>query len=562
MKFPIASFITFIVGAVSMSSAEESNNEVPSSCFDYSDIIPLNPREKCTGRSVFLAVRKRFLENNKSPDFEKCRHSLATEIMAVTETTSTEDAHTAFDELCEANMELYNSVPPPICYDYTDVLNVGPKDCTGRKIFLHIRELYMAQRDAPGAKVCPSGLQGELKGLTQTIDEDDAHAKLQELCDAALAMASSEAPTSSWKFLEDEPHGNIDLDEFFEGGGFLNEETGNFQQEENDFLKRGGYERYNYIGDDPRLNDHYRTTDQSYYGGKAIYKFHEKESTYTFLSSPTSAFEEGSCSQTNAAVCCWHRDRQFFDNNGNCNSADCANAEPGDNTDLCWTEKGTDGDIFPYPEDVTEGDLHCHGLAWAQTELTSDDINAKAKHNNLFFVSLYDHLYQRGYADSVTDDRNIAGYQAMCGCVEDMNPIARADCTEAVGRANYTAYQDGEGGPLVVERVPDTFYLEFRACEGYDYVEGFTPDDLIDSKDELTNSNNDLSAFIFRQYIEGKIDQDHVDVVKDTLIGYTDPSVNDGDREREIACKAAFEEKFPDMEWKEREIEQEEAVAL
>merc|ERR1711924_541962 len=54
--------------------------------------------------------------------------------------------------------------------------------------------------------------------------------------------------------------------------------------------------------------------------------------------------------------------------------------------------------------------------------------------NNLFFVSMYDHLYQRGYVDSVTDDPQIAGSQAMCGCVEDMNPVARADCTEAVGR--------------------------------------------------------------------------------------------------------------------------------
>jgi len=30
--------------------------------------------------------------------------------------------------------------------------------------------------------------------------------------------------------------------------------------------------------------------------------------------------------------------------------------------------------------------------------------------------------------------------------------------------------------------------------------------------------------------------------------------VNDGDDEREVACKAAFEAKYPDLEWAEREI--------
>jgi hypothetical protein len=116
----------------------------------------------------------------------------------------------------------------------------------------------------------------------------------------------------------------------------------------------------------------------------------------------------------------------------------------------------------------------------------------------------------------------------------------------------------------VVKHVPDTFYLEFRACQGYDYVEGFTKEDYADAETRSTvldNSNNDLSAFIFRQYLEGKIDEDHVNVVKDSLIGYEDPSFDDGDEEREVACKAAFEAKFPGMEWKERAINDVETVA-
>jgi len=135
-------------------------------------------------------------------------------------------------------------------------------------------------------------------------------------------------------------------------------------------------------------------SEESYEAGQAINNFYTQKLGLFFLSSPTTKFGEGSCSSSNAAVCCWHRDRQYFDKNGNCNEKDCANQTPGDNTDLCWTEE--DGVIFPYPGDETENDLHCHGFAWAQDDLAPGDTNARARWNNLFFVSLYDHLYQRG----------------------------------------------------------------------------------------------------------------------------------------------------------------------
>merc|ERR1712224_35458 len=150
-----------------------------------------------------------------------------------------------------------------------------------------------------------------------------------------------------------------------------------------------------------------------------------------------------------------------------------------------------------------------------------------------------DHMYQRGYVNSVTDDEKIAGTQAMCGCVEEMAPIARADCTEAIGRANYTVFQDGPGGPLTIQQVPGSFYIEFQACEGYDYVKDFGPEEYAlagPNSAELKDSNNDLAAFMYRLYLEGKIDED------------------DGDDEREAACKAAFEAKYPELEWAEREI--------
>jgi len=379
------------------------------------------------------------------------------------------------------------------------------------------------------------------------------------MCDDALDDASEEALSNkqTWEFLRSEPY-PIDLEDFFAGKGFLNDETGNFQQEVNEFLKRDGKERFNYIGDDPRLNDHYPTTEASYHGGEAIFKFYQNEASSSFLNAPTLDFE-GGCGQTKAAVCCWHRDRQYFDNNGDCSDRDCANQNPADNTDLCWMD--TDDGPFAYPEDITEGDLHCHGFAWSTLDETDLDVNTNAKWNNLFYVSMYDHLYTRGYADSITDDPLISGEQAMCGCVEDMSSaVARADCTEAVGKTNYTAFLDVNGF-LVVETKPDTYSLEFRACEGFDYDDSITPEqfevDYEFNAEEagLQNSNNDLSAFMFRQYLEGNIKEEHVEVFEQTIVGYRDPSVNIGDDERNIVCKEKFKAKFNE-EFVEREVTQ------
>jgi hypothetical protein len=202
----------------------------------------------------------------------------------------------------------------------------------------------------------------------------------------------------------------------------------------------------------------------------------------------------------------------------------------------------------PYPEDVVEGDLHCHGFAWSQLD---EDVNTAAKWNNLFYVSMYDHLYTRGYADSITDDPNIVGQQAMCGCVEDMqSKLARADCTEAIGKTNYTASINEETGYLEVSHKPETFQIVFRACEGYDFDESITPQQFQEEYNYnredagLESSNNDLSAFMFKQYLRGDIEESHVEAYEKTIVGYRDPSVNDDDEKRQIVCKAKYEEEF------------------
>merc|ERR1712232_534915 len=448
------------------------------------------------------------------------------------------------------------------CFDYSEILDIGTKDCTWHYLFEHIRDVYTEQDQLEETPKCDGGLTAELRKLTNTVDTTGAEWKyaLEKLCEEALTSedALDDVEIVDWTPIEDAA---VDLEEFFNGGGFLNNEVGNLQQEEEEFIKRGGYDRYHYIGTDPSKNDYLPTSQKSVDGGNVIVQFYNEDITNKFLSPPSfSKLEkDSSCELTNAAVCCWSRDRQYNDNNGSCNSnGHCRDGNPGDNTDLCWTTKGED-EVFPYPNGQTEGSLHCHGYSWSNNDIISSD---KTKYNNLFYVSLYDHLYKRGYVQSITDNelQSIQGDdQPMCGCVEDMHPIARADCTEIVPRVNYTSYQDDDTGFLVVEPQMETFSLEYKACEGYEYDPEVTPETFTENGNSgLRRRNNDLSAYVYRQYLEGNKEFDQTVAFEETIIGYKDPDVNRGDTDREAACKAAFEQRYPGVEWIEREKEHEE----
>ncbi|KAL7491693.1 hypothetical protein ACHAWT_001243 [Skeletonema menzelii] len=152
---------------------------------------------------------------------------------------------------------------------------------------------------------------------------------------------------------------------------------------------------------------------RAHYQGSAQTKKTEWPKLPNFASSGTDSNGEPTCT-TNAAMCCWTKDRQANDNNGNCNSntysRNCVDANPGDNTDLCFVdlERGAaatgnqQSGIVSFPgdqnQDGGEGAIHCHGLAWANDV---NDASARYKGNNLFFVSMYDHMYKRGYVENV-----------------------------------------------------------------------------------------------------------------------------------------------------------------
>jgi len=432
-----------------------------------------------------------------------------------------------------------------LCYDYSELpsVDLGPDECTVRKFNKITKDLFaMARAENPGVQ-CKGGVKNERMAMTGTLTQKDAENVFKEMCKLQLSEAAKELEAI------DQVITGVDLDEFYAGSGFLNNETGNFQQDPESFLKMGGYNKYNVISDDPRTNDHYPTTERSYDAGQAVKALYS-ESTKNYFAAPTSEFEEGCASNT--VMCCWNRDRQYFDKQGNCKSGDCARQDPGDNTDLCWTEDKETDEVYPWPGDKTEGDLHCHGISWGEDDESGLDINSMAKWNSLFYVSMFDHMYERGYVGSITIDSEIAGSHPMCGCIEEMAPVARADCNQVSGAAHYTL--SIEDDILKVEKVDGTFELEFEACEGFKFIEDFTPDDFEnpEEKKELKSSNNDLAAFVFKQYLKGLISSTQVSMVEETLIGYRNPDVNNSDKKREEACAEAFEKKFEGRTYEER----------
>ena len=195
--------------------------------------------------------------------------------------------------------------------------------------------------------------------LTGVDDHSKWRAALEGVCEGAFERVAVEniEQNGSWdRFAE----ASIDVEEYFQGGTVLNNELGNLYQKTSEFERHGGSDRYYYVGEDPRKNDYFPTTEESYQGSVAIKDFYTQAES-KFLA-PPGAFNAGSCDKTAAAMCCWSGDRQYNDNNGRCSLGHCINQAPGDNTDLCWVEED-DGSIFPYPnpteDNQRERDLHC-----------------------------------------------------------------------------------------------------------------------------------------------------------------------------------------------------------
>eukprot|EP00559_Dactyliosolen_fragilissimus_P009915 CAMPEP_0184858592 /NCGR_PEP_ID=MMETSP0580-20130426/3677_1 /TAXON_ID=1118495 /ORGANISM="Dactyliosolen fragilissimus" /LENGTH=338 /DNA_ID=CAMNT_0027354821 /DNA_START=273 /DNA_END=1289 /DNA_ORIENTATION=+ len=215
----------------------------------------------------------------------------------------------------------------------------------------------------------------------------------------------------------------------------------------------------------------------------------------------------------NVAMCCFVQDRQANDDNGNCATPydeNCVDEDPADNTDICYVDmersQGSShvaGGHAIFNEGI-EGDTHCHGIAWADDESHPSSVY---KGNNLFYVSLYDHLYTRGYV------RNVPG-APMCSCLEQSAVVSRADCTEIqCNKEHMTLKIKGYNMEVNIRKVE----IDFNACEGVD-------------------ANNDLKEY-YRQLVEDGLVEDNTNEVTQILVGDTNNRNDDADE----GCATAIE---------------------
>lgn len=212
---------------------------------------------------------------------------------------------------------------------------------------------------------------------------------------------------------------------------------------------------------------------------------------------PTSLTNFEDC-QLQSAMCCFVSDRQANDNNGNCATPydqRCLDADPGDNTDLCAVDMSRstkdsthvdDGLAIFYRDE--EGPIHCHGLAWGKDESEAD---FRYRANNLFYVSMSDHLHDRGYA------RNVHG-APMCACVENMPIVSRSDCTEITAKEFFKLqFPSGYSGGIQVTL--DYVDIDFNACRA--------------------SRNNNLERFVQRLRDEGRLSHKIYDKFRETVVG-------------------------------------------
>jgi len=412
----------------------------------------------CEAESIESSIREYL-------DAADCPHGFEDEIKAWTQELN----------YGEALLELRNSckgLQAPCLTGWHDFTIQG---CTYQKIVDNV-EKYIPN--------CDHDAETELQYWTSAQTKQESRDKIDLICGQGWDTVPQSAFTDINTDFE-----NDFMNEYVDGRTYLNTETGSFQDTE---------------------------------VGKAIKSFRKSEATSSVLQSVP---DLETC-ELQSIMCCFGRDRQPNDNNGNCAEpldSNCVNADPMDNSNLCFLDTTEDefGSFSVYPGE-TEGDVHCHGLAWAED---INDFTSQLRYNNFFFVSLFDHMYQRGYVESMLDSRSPHDIP-MCACIEHMPPVSRADCTQIDAKLHFTVSLDKNHGQLIA--MPDdinALEVEFNSCHGTNPSNG-------------NKQNNDLASYVHKLHNKGKLSKETQDAIFDVLVGHDQPN-NDN---AETPCVAAYEE--------------------
>jgi len=202
--------------------------------------------------------------------------------------------------------------------------------------------------------------------------------------------------------------------------------------------------------------------------------------------------------QLQSVMCCWVSDRQANDNNGNCATPydeRCTNADPGDNTDVCAVDMSRSGkdsvhvnDGFALFHENDEGPVHCDGFAWGEDE---NEPEFRYRANNLFHISMIDHLRYRGYVRAVQG-------APMCACTEKMPIVSRSDCKEISAKEFYKFTFHAPASDDIRVSL-DYVDIDFNACRA--------------------SKNNNLQRYYERLVNEGRVSRKKYDKFRETVVG-------------------------------------------
>lgn len=140
-----------------------------------------------------------------------------------------------------------------------------------------------------------------------------------------------------------------------------------------------------------------------------------------------------------------------------------------------------------------EDAIHCHGVAWAADD---NDPISRMRFNNLFFVSMFDHMYQRGYVGDISAPANDAAIP-MCGCIEEMPIVSRSDCTQIDATLTVTLGMNEENQLTAVPE--DDLEINFNSCQA--------------------STNNDLAAYVKKLVRQKKMEADMGDFIGTVIVG-------------------------------------------
>jgi hypothetical protein len=325
--------------------------------------------------------------------------------------------------------------------------------------------------------ICDHSLEEDIRlilGLSTSAGNDEVKAAVREIC--KIAWDEAEKVPFRYTHMKGDQFAQL----YYNGGTYWNEEVETNLESE--------------TGDATNILRHDAAIVRQFYDSQA-------QNAHVEWPGDLPNFDLSTC-EINAAMCCWPQDRQANDGNGNCNKpydTQCYDKDPADNTDLCYVDlsRSSQGNKlnssghmnFPHDNNNGEGAIHCHGFAWANDDY---DSISRFKANNLFYVSMYDHMSQRGYV------RNIPG-APMCACVEQMPTVSRSDCTQIDVDEKYKIVHIATTNSFTAELID--IEIDFNACQG------------------RYNRNNDLHAYVARLVQEKRLNNDQRATLDKYIVG-------------------------------------------